>query len=129
VARVDVGELPRILMDFLKANAGKLGLAAVLLIAAAVLYSKFGGGHGPQRSSKVPFVCVETGKIFWLPREPRLPPVENPDSKKRTLVPCYEREDGKLAVSERMSSVLKDLSDQGLNKFVDLKTFEVTAKS
>ena len=112
-------------MDFLKANAGKLVLAAIFLIVATVMFTKFGGSQGPQRSSKVHFVCVETGEFFWLPREPRSLPEMNPNTNKRTLLPCYDREDGKTALSGRMMGYLADLDKEGLNHFVDGKTLEV----
>ena len=113
-------------MDFLKANAGKLGVAAAFLVAAVAIYLMFGGySEGPSRSDKVRFVCVETGETFWIERAPHELPLENPETKRRTLIPCYEREDGTLAVSKRVSGILEDLKEQGLLKYVDQNTLSV----
>jgi len=113
-------------MGFLKANAGKLGLVAVLLVAA-IAFLAFGGGGKPSRSGKSQFVCVATGEIFWLERKPRIPPAENPDTGQRTLVPCHENEDGTVSVSSRVRSVVKQLDDEGVNQYVDPETLVVRA--
>lgn len=115
-------------MDLIRHNAGKIALAAALLILALIFYPWGGCDSGPPRSDKVQFICTETGKIYWLPREPRIPPVVNPDTQNLTLVPCYEKEDGKLAVSGRMIDVLRELTDKSQNNYVDLETLEVRVK-
>jgi len=101
-------------MEFLKANAGKLGLAAVLLIAA-IAFLAFGGGGRPSRSGKSQFVCVATGETFWLERKPRKLPV----------VPCHENEDGTISVSSRARSAVRQLDEAGVNQYVDSKTLVV----
>ena len=113
-------------MEFVKKNAGKLGLVAVLLIAA-IVFLTFGGGGRPSRSGKSQFVCVATGEIFWLERKPRTFPVENPDTAQKTLVPCHENEDGTISVSRRQRSVVEQLDKDGLNQRVDLKALIVRA--
>ena len=111
-------------MEFLKANAGKLGLAAVLLIAA-IAFLAFGGGGKPSRSGKSQFVCVATGETFWLERKPRKLPVGNPDTGEQTLVPCHENEDGTISVSSRARSAVRQLDEAGVNQYVDSKTLVV----
>jgi hypothetical protein len=113
-------------MEFLKANAGKLGVVVVLL-AAAIVFLSFRGGGKPSRSAKSQFVCVATGETFWLKRKPRIPPVENPDTGQRTLVPCHENEDGTTSVSSRVRSVVTQLDREGVNKYVDPETLTIRA--
>ena len=111
-------------MEFLKANAGKLSLVAVLLLVAIAFFG-FGAGGGPSRSGKVQFVCVATGEIFWLERKPRTLPVENPETGQKTLVPCYENEDGGISVSRRNYGLIGQLDKDGVNQCVDPKTLIV----
>lgn len=115
-------------MDFLRQNAGKLGLVAVLLIAAIAIYSFAGGGGTPSRSGKVQFVCVATGETFWLERKPRILPVENPDTGQKTLVPCHEKEDGTISISTRIRSVVEQLEKDGINKYINPETLTVRAE-
>jgi hypothetical protein len=111
-------------MEFLKQNAGKLGLIAVLLVAAIAVFT-LGGDGGPARSSTVQFVCVATGEIFWLERKPRTLPVENPNTGQKTLVPCHESEDGTLSVSRRNHGLIGQLDKDGVNQHVDPETLVV----
>jgi hypothetical protein len=112
-------------MEFLKKNAGKLGLVVVLLGVATAFLSL--GGGGPSRSGKSQFVCVATGETFWLKRKPRIPPVANPDTGQRTLLPCHENEDGTISVSNRVRSVVEQLDKDGVSQYVDPKTLTVRA--
>jgi hypothetical protein len=112
-------------MGFLKANAGKLGLAAVLLVAAIGLYFFWVGRSVESRiGDTLTYVCVETGETFTFPRaKARIPPLENPKTGRRTLLACYER-DGKLFVRSRERALLGQLGT--LNKVVDTETLQVT---
>jgi hypothetical protein len=109
-------------VESIKANAGKLGLLATLLAAAVAIYAYSGRG-APARSNKIQFVCVLTGKTYWFERDhPRILPLESPDTHKRTLLPCYQGEDGSLHVSSRCGSLLLRLEQDGINRFVDPET-------
>ena len=114
-------------MEFLKQNAGKLGLVVVLVIVAIAIFSLAGGGGTPPRSGEVRFVCVATGETFWLDRKPRTIPVENPDTGQMTLVPCHENEDGTLSVSNRVRSVVEQLEKDGINKYINPQSLTVRA--
>lgn len=114
-------------MEFLKQNAGKLGVVTVLLIAAIAFFSFGGGGGTPSRSGKIQFVCVATGETFWLERKPRAFPAENPDTGQKTLLPCSEGEDGTISVSRRLRSEIERLEKDGVNKYIDPKTLTVRA--
>ena len=95
-------------MEFLKNNAVKLGLVVIVLAAAAViLFSS--GGKEHTLANTVTYVCVESGEFFELERKPRIPPVENPKTGLKTLVPCSRHADGSATVSNRMSSVIEQL--------------------
>lgn len=111
-------------MDFLKANAGKLAIVAVLLLVAIVLLA-FQGGGAPSRSGEVQFVCVATGEIFWLDRQPRIFPFENPDTGEKTMLPCHEGEDGNIYVSSRCRKLVKEFEQNAVNKYVDPETLQV----
>ncbi len=113
-------------MESLKANAGKLSLVAVLLVAA-IVFLFFRASSEPSRSGKSQFVCVATGELFWLKRKPRIPPVANPKTSEKTLLPCHENEDGSISVSSRVRSVVEQLDKDGINKCVDPKTLVVRA--
>jgi hypothetical protein len=111
-------------MQFLKANAGKLSIAVVLLGGAIVLFVLQAGGE-PSRSGKVQFVCVATGEMFWLERQPRVLPAENPETGQRTLVPCGPADDGSTHVSRRDRGLIEQFERDGVNKYVDSKTLVV----
>jgi len=114
-------------MPTLKANAGKIALIVVLLLAAGTVFLLWGRGHSP-RSGKVQMVCVATGKTFWLERAPRIPPVANPETGQKTLLPCYQKADGKLYVDARYRGLIRQLQADGVNQFVDPDTLLVRAE-
>ena len=111
-------------MESLKANAGKISLIAVLLLAAIGLYIFLRGRSVESRIGRsLTYVCAETGKTFEFSRgKTRAPPLENPKTGRRTLVACYER-DGQLYISTRHRALVRDLA--GLNKFIDPETLQV----
>ncbi len=112
-------------MEFLKANAGKLSLGGVLLVAAFAIYF-LAGSRAPSRSGTVQFVCVATGETFWLERgKSKILPLENPKSGERTLVPCHQSDDGKLYVSGRCRSLIRRLKEEGIDHYVDPETLLV----
>ena len=107
-------------------HKSKLIVVAVCLIAAVGLYVIRSGGQKQVRPDKLPFVCVETGKIYWIKRRgTMIPPVENPETKHRTLLPARKAQDGHWEVVRRYRNHLKPLTDQGLNKAVDAETGRV----
>jgi|GEM_PF-2784800 len=112
-------------MEFLKANAAKLSIIGVMFAVALVLFIVRGGDEGKARTDKAQFICVSTGKIYWLKRKARTFPVENPDTGQLTLIPCYESEDGVLKVAHRRGYVLDQLDKEGLNQYVDTETLVV----
>jgi hypothetical protein len=108
-----------------KSNAGKLSIIAVLF-AAAVALLVWTGGRQPSRSGEIRLICVATGETFWIDRGKTLMlPLENERTGQRTLLPCYEGEDGQLHVSESARRALARLDEQDLNHFVDLETLAV----
>jgi len=112
-------------MEFLKANAGKLSLVAVLVLAAVGFYFLL-GSRAPSRAGKVQFVCVATGKTFWFERgKSKILPLVNPKSGEKTLVPCHKSDDGKLYVSSRCRSLVWRLKEDGINQYVDPETLLV----
>lgn len=112
-------------MEFLKSKAGKVAIAVALLVVAIVLLALRGGSGEPPRADKSEFVCVATGKTFWLDRETRFFPFENPDTGEKTLLPCHEGEDGGLYVSAGCRDLVKQLDRDGINKYVDPQTLRV----
>lgn len=112
-------------MEFLKANAGKLGLVAALLVAAIGVYL-LAGSRGPSRKGKVQFVCVASGETFWVARgKSKILPLANPKSGAKTLLPCHKSDDGELYVSSRCRSLVKQLKEDGINQYVDPQTLLV----
>lgn len=111
-------------MESLKANAGKLSLVAVLLVAAIVfLFFRSSRSVENQIGDTLIYVCIETGEIFTFPRgSTRVPPLENPKTGRRTLIAGYKR-DGKLFVRSRSRALIKELAE--LNKVVDIETLQV----
>ena len=106
-------------------HKSKLIIAIVCLVAAGGLYLIRGGGEKKLRPDKLPFVCVETGKIYWIKRGRTLIlPLENPDTGRRTLMPVVQK-DGQWYVVRRHAGALTDLTEQGLNKVVDPDTLLV----
>lgn len=109
-------------MPPLKANAGKLALLAGLLAVAVGSYFVW-GDRPPARRSKVQYLCVATGETFWLARGAcKILPGTNPRSGDKTLVPCHEREDGRLQVSSRCRGLIRRLERDAVNKLVDPDT-------
>ncbi len=106
----------------MKANQRKIALAVgLLLLAGGMTYYQLSGGQ--VRPSSGNFVCVATGKTFSIPRgTTKILPLENPETKERTLLPCYEQ-DGKLYVSRRAAEHLSEFGAR--NRFVDTQTLAV----
>jgi hypothetical protein len=114
-------------MPLLKANAGKLGLLAGLVVVAVGAYL-VRGSRTPTRRSKVQYVCIATGETFWLARGTcKILPATNPKSGEKTLVPCHKREDGRLQVSSRCRGLIRRLERDAVNKLVDPETLLVGA--
>ncbi|MFO0837804.1 MAG: hypothetical protein U1D55_04705 [Phycisphaerae bacterium] len=108
-------------------NAGKISLAvAILALAAGVFWWQSRSGE-PRLEGKITYVCVATGKKFTFERgKTRILPLENPETKQRTLLPCGQ-EDGVWRVSSRCAQLVRDLGDQ--NKFVDPESLVVKSSS
>ena len=70
-------------------------------------------------------VCVATGETFWLKRAPRIPPVENPNTGQKTLLPCYKKQDGKLYVDSRYRGLIKQFEKDEVSQYVDPRTLLV----
>jgi len=104
-------------------KAIKIGAAVVLLAAAAGL-TYYNLRSDKVLGDTVSYVCVSTGKVYQIPRggPPRVAPLENPETRQRTLLPCQKRDDG-FYISDRQRSALKELGDQ--NKVVDVQTLRV----
>jgi hypothetical protein len=114
-------------MEFLKANAGKLGLVVVVLAIAVAVHALSDRGT-PSRPAKIQFVCVATGKTFWLERDrARILPLASPDTHERTLLPCYRDDKGSLRVSSRCGSLVRQLEQDAINRLVDPDTLTVRA--
>jgi len=110
----------------LKANPGRIALAVGLLSVLAVVFAVLQGGEQPSRPDKVRFVCVATGKTFWLERgAEKILPRKNPQTGQQTLLPCHEGEDGRLYVSSRCRSLVKELAKESVNQYVDPETLLV----
>ena len=114
-------------MGSLKANAGKLGLVVALLAIAVAVHAFLDRG-APSRPDRIQFVCVATGKTFWLDRDrARILPLVSPDTHERTLLPCYRGADGSLRVSSRCGSLVKQLERDAVNRLVDPDTLIIRA--
>lgn len=113
-------------MSAMEQNKGKFVLIVVLLIAAGAVYW-FTSSNRATLPRTLTYVDVTTGKVYSLPRgETRIPPVENPETGERTLVPCYRTDDGQLFVAGRMYSLIRN-ELKGVNQVVDPETLEVRA--
>lgn len=104
----------------------KIAIAVVVFVAAgAIAY------WNTRSTSAFPtewtFVCVASGKIFAIPNEGKVRefPLENPETKERTLFPCKKHEDGFYYVSSRWREGVKQLGS--VNRSVDLETLRVKA--
>ncbi len=101
----------------------KLAAAGVCFLLALIVGFQIGGGGSPLPDG-VQFVCVETGDTFWLDRsEIACIPAQNPDTARRTLLPCIKSEDGVLRVGEHYREVLAGLAE--VNAHVDTDTLGV----
>lgn len=111
-----------------KSTAIKIVAAVVILaVAGAVIY--FRGRGSTALPDKLTFVCVETGKLYYLDRGPsRVPPVTNPDTGRDTLMPCFKDEDGSYYIRRRSSEPLGALIAANLNHCVDPKSLRVDVK-
>jgi hypothetical protein len=111
-----------------KLTGGKVILTIVLLAVAFGVFMYQGRGGPPPRSDKVQFICVETGKTYWLPRgapETRVLPAKNPDTSKKTLVPVRKDDDGKLYVIDHCRGLVQDLGKANSYEYVDPETLAV----
>ncbi len=102
----------------------KIAIAVVVFVAAgAIAYwnTRSESGFPTERT----FVCVATGKLYQIPNTGKtvVYPLENPDTKEKTLFPCTRQEDGSYAVSGRYREYIKGLGDA--NKAIDLTTLKV----
>ena len=94
-----------------QATRVKLVAAGVCVLLALVVGFQLGGGGSPLPAG-VRFVCVETGASFWLDRgDVAFIPAENPDTGRRTLLPCIEGDDGTLQVGQHYRQTLDGLAD------------------
>jgi hypothetical protein len=110
--------------SFPTANQWKLLLAGVLLVGAGLLVFRQVGGSR-RLPNRVRFVCVATGKTYWIDREKlaSLPiPAQNPKTGEMTLLPCFEQ-DGIVYVSSRYQGSLAELGEK--NRHVDPETLAV----
>jgi hypothetical protein len=110
----------------MNANTKKLIAAAVLLVAAVVVYLSVGRSSSALPSS-IKYVCVATGKVFdFAPSDiPSILPGKNPSTGQMTLLPATEK-DGKLYASPRYArDLLRDPEFAKVNKYVDPSTYEV----
>lgn len=106
-------------MDFIRANGGKIALTAAIFIIAGVVFA-MQGDKVKAPANAVRYVCVETGKTYWLERgEARVLPGKNPDTGEKTLLPCFEADDGTVRVRPACRQLIQQLNEQGKNKFVD----------
>lgn len=122
-ARVAVSEEAGGFGAWIKANGGKLALLLILLGAAGSVFW-FNGGPKSPLSDHIAFVCVTSGKVFYLPRgETRIMPFKNPETGQETLFPCVKQDDGKFYVSSRYREGIGRMGDA--NKAIDPKTLEV----
>lgn len=113
-------------MGWLKKNGAVLGVL-VLLGALVVWYlSSVSRGPETQLRDRFPYVCVETGEVFEFRRgeASSILPIENPKTKRATLLPCSV-ENGTVAVSQRCRSLVKELGVT--NKVVDPESLKVAA--
>lgn len=115
-------------MDSKTAKWLKLGAVVALMAAAFGIYAMRSGDPN-ARSNRVQFVCVETGKTFWFNRgeHSKILPLKNPETGQETLIPCAD-ENGQLTVSSRCRGLVKDLTKQKRNKFVDADSLIVKAQ-
>lgn len=102
----------------------RIAIALVLLLGAGGVWYWTRPGKSPFPSERT-FVCVATGKLFAIPNEGkvRIYPLENPDTKQRTLFPCVKHDDGSYYVLSRWREGVRQLGD--VNKAVDLQTLRV----
>lgn len=122
-ARVVGTAEPQGVAAFLKANAARMAMIAVLLGAAGAVFY-FNRGPVSPLSDHISFVCVSTGKVFELPRgTTRIMPFRNPETGQDTLFPCAKREDGKFYVSGRYREGIGRMGE--LNRRIDPKTLEL----
>jgi len=113
------------IVGFLRGNRGKLGLALVVLLAAAVtLFMQLRGSR--RLSNTVSFACVATGKIYDIDRSQiKAVPLANPKTGERTLLPCV-KEDGVYYISTRYRDSLLRLGEK--NSHVDPETLAVRSE-
>ncbi len=109
--------------SFWTSNRGRLALAGVLVAAlGGLVYYQLRSGHG-RLPKGVRFVCVATGKTYWLDRNKVVVlPAENPQTGQMTLLPAYVK-DGVTYVDSRYREAVIELGDQ--NRHVDPETLAV----
>lgn len=108
----------------MNSNSFKIFGAGVLLVVAGILVYRVATDPGPLGTNQINFICVATGDTFHIHRnEIATVPVENPRTHEATLVPCYEKEDGALYVSEHFRGAVEQLGEK--NHYVDMSTLRV----
>jgi hypothetical protein len=109
----------------MSSNTGKALLVIVLLGGAIGLFI-FNMRGGEKLANVTPYVCISTGKVFMIRKDgtTRIPPIENPETKTMTLLPCLKESDG-YYVSKRYLSALRGQELAALNKAVDPQTGKV----
>lgn len=111
-------------MAWLKKNGALIAIILAAVAIAGWLFTRSSGVEG-QYGNTVAYVCVETGKVFRLPKGvTRIPPVENPETKHATLLPCDVRDDG-VYIADRFRAGLNLPEVAALNKTVDPKSYKV----
>ena len=112
-------------MDQRSGNIIKIA-AAVLAVAGAVWIGWTNLRSESPLADAVEYVDVTSGKVFRISRAsiPSILPGENPDTKQKTLVPIYKRDDGQYYVSDRVMDVVRGLGAS--NKHVDVTSRHVT---
>lgn len=112
-------------MDQRSVNIIKIAVA-VLAVAAAGWIGWMNWRTESPLADAVEYVDVSSGKVFRFARAnvPSILPGENPDTKQKTLVPIYKRDDGKYYVSDRVMDVVRGLGAS--NTHVDVASRHVT---
>lgn len=112
-------------MDQRSANIIKIAVAALAVVAAGWIGWINWRTESPLADA-VEYLDVTSGKVFRISRAnvPSILPGENPETKQKTLVPIYKRDDGQYYVSDRVMDVVRGLGAS--NKHVDVTSRHVT---
>ena len=103
-------------------------IVAIVVLAVAGILAYRSMNNGPDLPTSSGFVCVETGEVFEMALDDvAIIPGLNPNTGRRTLLPCSRGEDGRYHVSEYYrGSLTGSLND--VNKYVDVQSLEVKTK-